>query len=81
MNTRMMLALCGAVLLLSGPHASAGTITPNHPGPVLDPCGVNGCPPPRPKLCRTVIAHNCMDYQGNPPHCTRFQDTVSEVCS
>jgi hypothetical protein len=81
MNTRMTMALGGAILLLAGSHASAGTITPNLPGPVLDPCGPGLCRQEHPKLCRTVTVHECMDYQGNPPHCTRFQDSTREVCS
>jgi hypothetical protein len=81
MTTRLLAAFLGGALLLSGPYAYGGTVTPNGPALPPDPCGANQCKNSKPLLCKTVTTHQCVEYQGNPPHCTRFQDSSRQVCS
>jgi hypothetical protein len=81
MTARVFAAAIGGLLLLGGSCAFGGTITPNLPSPPLDPSHTNGVTPPRTQLCKTVSTRECVNYQGNPPHCTNFQYVPRQVCS
>jgi len=67
--------------LLAPSQVMSQTITPNLPGTPPDPCGPHGCPPPHVKLCKTVYVHECVEYQGSPPRCKRFQSVPHQECS
>jgi len=84
MNKIFAIVLLDIFLLLTGSAAQAGPPwgPPGWPNQPLDPCGPHGCPSPvPPKLCRTVYVHECVNYQGRPPHCTQFQSLPHTVCS
>jgi hypothetical protein len=84
MSRSKVIALVSTFSLLISSAAQAGLPwqPPGWPNQTPDPCGPQGCPSPAPpKLCRTVYVHECVNYQGRPPHCTQFQSVPHTVCS
>lgn len=57
------------------------TGAPGTPDRAPDPCGQNQCKHERPQLCRNVRENECVDYQGNPPRCRRYQTVTRRVCT
>ena len=78
MSMRLFAAVIG-VIALAESQAYGGTITPNLPYPAPDPMSHPGTP--KTQLCKTVTTQQCMNYQGNPPHCTNYQSVSRQVCS
>jgi hypothetical protein len=81
MSSQVMIAIIAAFLMTAvySPQASAAGAGPPYP-PTPDPCGPNGCPKPRKPTCHTTHSHVCVEWQGNPPHCRRYEDQERTVC-
>jgi hypothetical protein len=73
--------LLGASIILLGSVALGSTTgAPGTPNSAPDPCKTCKIPPPV-QICKTVKTSECAEYQGNPPHCRRFEIVSHEVCS
>ncbi|HXC56421.1 MAG TPA: hypothetical protein VNU97_14080 [Rhizomicrobium sp.] len=81
MAKRVATVVLGAFLAVAGSQALAAGGPPGWTPPPLDPCGHKLCPKPedKPKLCRTVTTHDCVEPQGS--HCKRYQNHTQTVCS
>jgi len=80
MSKAIAIIALSASFLIASFQAQAGPVwgPPGWPNWPQDPMGHP--PPPKPKLCRWVNSHECVDYQGNPPHCRRYQSVRTQVC-
>jgi hypothetical protein len=73
--------LLGACFILSGSIAFGSTTgAPGTPNSPPDPCQNCQMPPPA-KLCKKVYTQECVEYQGTPPRCKRYESVPHEVCS